>query len=295
MFGFLVGEALRDLRRAGPVALSAIMLITLSLAALGGFWLVSAHLGRAVNEWRNRVRLIVYLKREPTLLQSATLVDRVQAVPGVASVRYIGRAEALETLKRALGREASVVDQLPANPLPASIEVTPAPSAATPEGARVLFDRLSALPEADEVFGGVEWAERLSRWRRALATVGVGVGCVLGLAALLTVTTATTLVIHARRHETEIMRLSGAPELTVRLPLLLQGMVQGLVGAVLAVIALVAAYRLSAPRIESLMNVAALGLPEFGFLPPVDLAALVLAGTVLGGLGGWLARGRRQP
>jgi cell division protein FtsX len=55
VLGFLVGEALRDLRRAGRVAVGAVVLITLSLAALGGFWLVSSNLGRAVAKWRDRV------------------------------------------------------------------------------------------------------------------------------------------------------------------------------------------------------------------------------------------------
>ena len=249
MFGFLLGEALRDLRRAGRVAVSAILLITLSLAALGGFWLLSLNLGRAVGQWRDRVRIIVYLKREPAAAEVPALVERVQGVPGVAGAVYISRADALRALRQVLGKDASVVEQLPANPLPASLEVTPAAEAATPAGARALVTRLSALPEVDEVAGGVDWVERLSQWQRLLATIGLGVGAVLALAAILTVTTATTLVLHARRQETEIMRLVGAPELTIRLPLLLQGMMQGLVGAVLALAALTATHSLVAPRL----------------------------------------------
>ena len=294
MFGFLLGEALRDLRRAGRVAVSAILLITLSLAALGGFWLLSLNLGRAVGQWRDRVRIIVYLKREPAAAEVPALVERVQGVPGVAGAVYISRADALRALRQVLGKDASVVEQLPANPLPASLEVTPAAEAATPAGARALVTRLSALPEVDEVAGGVDWVERLSQWQRLLATIGLGVGAVLALAAILTVTTATTLVLHARRQETEIMRLVGAPELTIRLPLLLQGMMQGLVGAVLALAALTAAYSLVAPRLEPLVNLT-LGLSQIAFLTPVNLAVLTLAGTLLGALGGWLARAGREP
>src|SRR2546422_1615737 len=231
MAGFLIGEALRDLRRAGRVAVSAIVLITLSLAALGGFWLVSSSLDRAVAQWRDRVRIVVYLKREPWSADVPALLERVRSAPGVAGVTFIGKAEALRSLKQVLGKDASVVDQLPANPLPASLEVTPSAAAATPEGARELVARLAALPEADEVAGSVDWVEQLSHWQRLLTTIGLGVGAVLGIAAILTVTTATTLILHARRHETEIMRLVGAPEATIRLPLLLQGMMQGLAGA----------------------------------------------------------------
>src|SRR5512145_3541774 len=104
MLGFLIGQALRDLRRAGRVAVSAVVLITLSLAALGGFWLVSANLGRAVAKWRDRVRVVVYLKREPSAGDAAALVERVRAIPGVAGVVFIGKAEALRALKQVLGK-----------------------------------------------------------------------------------------------------------------------------------------------------------------------------------------------
>ncbi|MEK7387187.1 MAG: permease-like cell division protein FtsX [candidate division NC10 bacterium] len=293
MLGFLIGEALRDLRRAGRVAVSAIVLITLSLAALGGFWLVSSNLERAVAKWRERVRIIVYLKREPPAGEAAALVERVQGVPGVAGVLYLSKADALASLKTVLGKDASVVAQLPSNPLPASLEITPAAAAATPEGARALVERLASLPEAEEVAGSADWVERLSQWQRLLTTIGLGIGAVLAIAAFLTVATATTLILHARRRETEIMRLVGATEMTIRLPLLLQGMLQGLLGAVLALAALVATHRVVAPRLAPLVNLT-LGLPEIAFLPPLSLAVLLLAGTLLGGLGGWLARAGRE-
>jgi len=289
MLGFLIGEALRDLRRAGRAAISAILLITLSLAALGGFWLLSSNLGQAVTQWRDRVRIVVYLRREPSPMDATALIERVHAMAGVAAVRYTSKAAALASLKQALGKDANVVDSLPA-----SLEITPAAEAATPDGARALLARLAAMPEVEEVAGSVDWIERLSQWRRLMATIGLGIGAVLALAAILTVTTATTLVLHARRHETEIMRLVGAPEHVVRLPLLMQGMMQGLLGAMFAMWVLIGVYTLVAPRLEPLVTIT-LGLPRLTFLRPVNVGALMLAGTLLGGFGGWLARGRRDP
>ena len=293
MLGFLIGEALRDLRRAGRVAVAAVLLITLSLAALGGFWLVSTNVGQATAHWRDRVRIIVYLKREPPAADAHALMERVQAMPGVGAVRYVSKAEALGTLKQVLGKDASVAEQLPANPLPASLEVTLTAEGTTPEGARGLIARLSGLSEADEVGGGIDWIERLARGQRLLEVIGLGVGAVLAMAAILTVTTATTLVLHARRQELEIMRLVGAPELVVRLPLLLQGMLQGLVGAVMAIWVLIVLYTIAGPRLEPLVS-QTLGLERLTFLRPQTVVALMFAGTMLGGFGGWLARGRTE-
>ena len=294
MLGFLIGEAVRDLRRAGRVAVAAILLITLSLAALGGFWLVSTNVGQAVAHWRDRVRVIVYLKREPAPTDVQPLVERVQAMPGVATVRFVSKSEALGTLKQVLGKDASVAEQLPTNPLPSSLEVTLTEDGATPDGARALIARLSALSEADDIGGGIDWIERLARGQRLLEVIGLGVGAVLALAAILTVTTATTLVLHLRRQELEIMRLVGAPELVVRMPLLLQGMLQGLLGAVMAIWALIVVYTVAGPRLEPLVS-QTLGLERLTFLKTQTVVVLMFAGTMLGGCGGWLARGRSEP
>ena len=294
MFGFLLGEALRDLRRAGRVAVSAILLISLSLAALGAFWLLSSNLGRAVDQFRERVKIVVYLKREPSTAESTALVERVRRMTGVGGVRYVGKSEALGTLKQVLGKDAAVADSLPQNPLPASLEITPTAEGATVEGARALVTRLSALPETEEVGGGLEWMDRFAQVQRLLWLFGLGVGAVLAGAAILTVATATALVLHVRRDEMEIMRLVGAPEHVVRLPLLMQGMMQGLIGAVLAVWVLVGCYAIIGPRAEPLVT-EALGIARLSFLRPPDVMSIMIAGTLLGGLGGWLARGRSEP
>lgn len=293
MLSFLVSEALRDLRRAGRVGLSAILLITLSLGALGCFWLLSLNLGRAVTQWRERVRIVAYLREEPKPAAVEDLVGRVQALGGVQRVRYVSRAEALALLKHSLGPQASVVEQLPRNPLPASLELTPDEQTATPEGTRALVQRLSALPEVEEVQGGAEWVESLAQWQRLFQLTGLGVGAVLALAAILTVTTATTLVLHVRRDEMEIMRLVGATEMVIRLPLLLQGMAQGLLGAVVALGALEVAYVLLAPRLEPLLNLT-LGLGRAVFLSAPQVTLLLAGGAMLGALGGLLAKGRAE-
>ena len=288
---FLLGETVRDLRRAGRVGVSAVFLISLSLTALGCFWVLSLNLGRAAAQWHQRLRVVAYLKDELPAGSVAPLLNRIQAVGGIQQLRYIDKQEALATLKRELGAQADVVDQIPANPLPASIEVTPAPAAATPEGTRALIRRLSEFPEIEEVQGGTEWVERLAQWQRLLGGIGLGIGGVMALAAILTVTTATTLVLHVRRQEMEIMRLVGATEGMIRLPLLLQGLVQGLLGAVMALGGLWLAYRFVQPWLEPLLSLT-LGLPRITFLSPADAALLLGGGGLLGAFGGLLAKGR---
>ena len=291
MPSFLVGEALRDLRRAGSVGVSAILLIALSLAALGGFWLFSLNLERAIGQWKERVRIVVYLREEPPADKVDVLLGRIEGLGGIQRVRYVSKDDALQSLKRSLGAQGDIADHLPKNPLPASVEVSPAPDRATPEGTRDLVDRLAALPESEDVQGGAQWVEGLAHFQRLFQLVGLGVGAVLALAAVLTVTTATTLVMHLRRDEMEIMRLVGATESVIRMPRLLQGMAQGVVAGTLAVAVLEIAYALVAPRLEPLLPVT-LGLERAVFLSVPQMLMLIGGGAALGAVGGLLAARR---
>ena len=112
MISFIFNEAMRDLRRAGRVGVSAILLIALSLTALGGFWLLSLNLGRAIDQWGDRVRVVVYLKDEPPAAKLDELMQRIEAVGGIQRLRYISKSEALRALKRSLGSQADIADQL---------------------------------------------------------------------------------------------------------------------------------------------------------------------------------------
>lgn len=287
MLSFLVGEALRDLRRIGLVGASAIALIALSLAILGGFGLFSLNLERAISQWRDRVRLVVYLREEPAAGKVDDLIRRIEAVEGVQAARYVSKAEALQALKRSLGARAEVADQLPRNPLPASLEITPDALRTTPDGNRDLVTRLEALPEVEEVQGGTQWVEGLAQFRRLCEAVGLAVGAVLAVAAILTVMTATTLVLHLRRDELEIMRLVGAAESVIRFPRLLQGGLQGLLAAVLALAGLEVAFALTAPRLEPLLAIT-LGLEGAHFFSVPQMLLLIGGGAALGAVGGML-------
>jgi len=288
---FIVAEAFRDLGRAGRLAVFAVLLIALSLGALGAFWVLSENLGSAVARWREQLRIVVYLREEPSGPAAAALVKRIEGLDGVKRAGYVSKAEALCLVRQSLGEYAAVTDTLPSNPLPASIEVTPDATVATVAATRTLVERLASMAETEEVQGGTVWVERLAHWQRLMRLLGLAIGSLLAVAAVFTITTATTLVLHARRQEIEIMRLVGAPERMIQLPLLLQGIVQGVLGAALAILVLAAAYHFTRPTLEPLITLT-LGLPRTSFLSTDAVTVLLIGGGLLGGAGGWLARGR---
>jgi cell division transport system permease protein len=255
---------------------------------------LSLNLERAIGQWRARARVVVYLRDEPAASKLDDLLRQARAIPGVQQVRYVSKDEALRTLRQALGTRAEVTERLPRNPLPPSLEVTPDAQAATPPGSRALVGRLMELPGVEEVQAGTRWLEGLAHFQRLFDLIGLGVGAVLALAAILTVTTATTMLLHQRRDEMEIMRLVGARESVIRLPRMLQGTAQGLVAAAIAVAILEVAYAFVAPRLQPLLPLT-LGLERLAFLSVPQILVLMAGGAVLGSMGGMLASRRARP
>src|SRR5262249_57043319 len=142
------------------------------------------NLERAVSQWQERVRVIVYLKDEPAESKLDDLLRQVEAIPGVQQVRYVSKDEALLTLRKTLGARAEVTEHLPRNPLPASLEVTPDAEASTPVGSQALVQRLTELPGVDEVQAAMRWLEGLSHFPRLFQLIRLALPPVLALPPL---------------------------------------------------------------------------------------------------------------
>jgi len=178
------------------------------------------------------------------------------------------------------------------NPLPASYEVTLHPAAQSSAAVEALAERVRQLPGVTDVRYDRRWLDRLLSFVGLMRGVGFVLGAVLTLAAALTVTNVVRLALNARRDELEIMQLVGAPTVYVRGPFVMEGLLQGGIGALAALAALSVVF--VAVRSRYLVPLAAaLNVSSVRFLP-VELAlALVAGGMLVGCLAGLAAaRGR---
>jgi cell division transport system permease protein len=124
-----------------------------------------------------------------------------------------------------------------------------------------------------------------------LRLAGLAVALIVSFACLYIVASTIRLGVHARREQIEILKLVGATDRFVRVPFLIEGTLQGVVGAVAAGCLLFAIFRFAAPRLEGALS-AALSHVQLGFLSPAQLALGLLAGALLGLFGSRLALGR---
>ena len=285
-------EAAASLWRGRRAASLAVLTIGAGLFVLGFFLMINANLQRLTARWGEAAEFAVYLRDEAT-------ADQVQAVTALigdsglaASQHHVTKEEAAARFRRDFPDFAPAAEGVPRNPFPASIDVRLRADAREAEAAvEALAGRLAAQPGVSDVRYDRRWLARLNQVIRFVRVIGLVIVALLAVAAALTVANVVRLAAHARRDEIEIMQLVGAPFTYVRGPLVLEGVLQGGAGAIVAMLLLAVLYGALRARYGDAVA-GALGLGSLTFLPAELCAILLLGGMFLGCLGGLIvARG----
>jgi cell division transport system permease protein len=270
-------------RRSGALSTAT---IAVALFVLGAFLITTSNLQRLGREWSNSAQLSVYLT-DAIMPEERATIERTLA-PGniVASAQYVSKADALARFKKTFSELSSTIDGVGDNPLPASFEVQ------LQGGANASVDLLVAelrqLPGVADVRYDREWLARLVAAIDVIRLVGGILGALLTLAAALTVANVVRLGLYARRDELEIMDLVGAPSAYVRGPFVMEGTLQGGLGALVALVALGVVFLVLRGRY--LVPLAtAINLSAVQFLSAELSLLLVAGGMVVGCIGGLVA------
>jgi len=221
-------------RRAPLPSLLSITTIAFSLFVFGLFGLVAVNIHDVIGNVAERVEVVAYIERGTPIETTTTAMGDIQAFPEVESVSYVTAAEALVRARRELPEFQSVFQDLEANPLPASFEVRLKPDFRDAAHAAAVADRLRAFRFVDDVRYGGDWVAKLDHLRNIAAAVGAVVGAAFALVAIMIIGTTIRMAVLHRKDEIVIMRLVGATDGFVRRPFLLEGLIKGLLGGVLA-------------------------------------------------------------
>jgi cell division transport system permease protein len=230
----------------------------------------------------------VYLVDEITEEQRRAIELALAPGPIVAAQEYVSKEAALARFKQTFNDLARSIDTLGENPLPASYEVRLNPQGATEAGIDELGARLRETAGVADVRYDRQWLGRLTSAISLVRGVGLLMGAVLSFAAALTVAAVVRLALNARRDEIEIMQLVGAPTAFVRGPFVMEGVIQGGIGALVALVALgVVFFSLRGSYLAPLA--AAVNLSTIRFLPAELGVLLILGGMAVGCVGGFVA------
>ena len=289
---YAIEEAAASLWRGRQSGALSTGTIALALLVLGGFLLVTANLEQLGAQWSNAAEMSVYLKDDVSPAQRTAIEQAIAARQAVASREYVSKADALARFRRTFADLAATVGDLGDNPLPASYELRLNGGPGTRSAMDDLGTALRQMPGVADVRYDRQWLDRLLRAVTILRAVGLLLGLVLTLAAALTVANVVRLALYARRDEIDIMQLVGAPQAYIRGPFVMEGVLQGGVGALLALLVLGVGFL--AVRARYLAPLAsAINLASIRFLPVELCVLLVLGGMLVGCVGGLVAAWNR--
>jgi cell division transport system permease protein len=230
---YLLGQALANLRRNVLVVFAAVVAVLVMLTLVFGTIVLRWSIDQDIGRWDDNVRVIAFLSDDLTLEEIDVLQQDILSWEQTEGVQYFSKAEALDEFRELFSDQQSLIDVVEEDPsiLPASLRIRPAAAADYSS----ITDRLVVIPGIREVSAADEAIDALVARSDRLRTFAVWIVIILGAAAVVLIANTIRIAIFARRDEIGIMKLVGAGNWFVRIPFFLEGIIEGVVGAILAV------------------------------------------------------------
>lgn len=290
---FVVSEALHYGLTNRVMTLLSIATMGVSFFTFGLFALFEHNLAASVSEWRASLSINIFLDDSIEKKTRQELLASLREEPLVDSVLYVSKEEARKKFGDLFPALKENMMLLGENPLPASFELRLQSAEASPAAVVELARRVKDLSGVTDVQYDLPWYEKMEGIIRAIRAGGLGFGFVLFLAAAFTVSNVIRIAVYARSDEIAIMRLVGATGIQIKGPFILEGAVQGFLGALLGLVVLhgfqAAAGHWVAPRLPLLYSTFLARFPEGG-----ESLWLLAAGLLVGALSSAFAL-RRLP
>ncbi|MBI5587760.1 MAG: ABC transporter permease [Deltaproteobacteria bacterium] len=273
---YIFTDALRSLRENMVTTALTAVTLGVSLSIFSIFLFVFINLNAAINSWGDRTQIVAYIKdgsEAPDRIRQAVL-----GIPGVKSVEFVSKEKALKELKDELKGHEAILAGVDANPLPASVEIKVGDLYKNPGAVTAVVDRLRRMDWVEDVQFNRQWIEKVSALLGFVELAAVFMGVFLAAATVFIISNTIRLAVYARKEEIEIMRLVGASNRFIKIPFFIEGVVQGLIGGLVALLIIGAGRYLVAAKIP----------PYFSFvveapLPvPVIIVILIVSGVTMG-------------
>lgn len=231
----ILTQAWNSLRRHPLVALGAIANIAVSLSILGGFLIMSANLEHMAGNLASEATISVQLKDGA---DERAIQTKLTADTRVKEAKFVSKDEALEEYAKQVNLPYKDLRNSIANPLPDLVRVSVVEPSDLPDVAQ----SAKTLKGVSKVRYQRDVAQKLFRMANGIKLMGLVLGAIMALAALMLVSTTIQLGVHSRRREIRIMQLVGATNNFIRAPFVIEGAVQGLLGGLMATVLLLCGY-----------------------------------------------------
>lgn len=280
---FYLREAFVDFWRSGLMSLVAVATVTVSLIVFGTFLMLVINLNNLVASLSSKLEIMSYLKDGLSNTEVDVLRSRILELPAVSEVSYLSRDQAWQSFKEIFGSRLNLDEVEMTNPLPDSLVIRVKDVSAIDNAAK----KIAELAGIDEVRYGGRLAARIEVFNKAIHRGGWLLIILLVVATLLIIVNTIHLTVMSRQREITIMQLVGATDSFIRWPFIIEGLIIGFLGAVLALIVLEALNQTLILKLRAVLPFLPIG---FSTLQLVGiLGSVALSGMGLGVLGGYIS------
>ncbi len=281
--GFAVVRAWQGFWRNAMMSLAATATVILMLVLLSGLFIVIAGLNSGLEFIESKVGVTARLVDGLPDAQRDVLVEHVEGLPGVASVEYVSPDDAMRRLREAYEERGQTLDLGGADiDLYASVEI----GLVEPEAAASVVEALGERPEVDRITTRQADYDKLLDIIGVFRTVGLVALGLVGLTVLFMIVNTIRIAVYSRANEIEIMRLVGASDSFIRWPFILEGILCGLIGAVITMVMVAVVWDPIQPILVQVFQMPTAVSAEF----LATLSAVVLgAGLGVSALGSWIS------
>ncbi len=278
---YFIREVFISLRRNNWMSFASIGTVAVSLFVLGVFLTLVLNMNRMAGMLESQVQIAVYLEDHLDRDDKEDLEERIQGLSGIQSVVYVDKDEALERFKERLGDQKYLLDAMEEgkNPLPDAFEVT----VRLPELVQTAAASIQEMKGVSEAKYGQDVVEHLFDITRLVRIFGLLLMVLLAGATIFIISNTIRLTVFARRKEIAIMKYVGATDWFIRWPFMLEGIVLGCIGGLIAAVALRSFYAAMASKIYNTLTFFPL-MPQYPFMDYVGLGIL-FSGMVIGAIG----------
>ena len=268
--------------------LTTIGIIAISMLIFSTFTLIAFNLTSFLKIWEDKIEIIAYLKKETPLKEVESLLKKARQLEGVDALKYVSPSDAMAFMEAKLGSQKNLLEGIQPGVLPPSFEIQLKKEYRNPTKIKEVVSRLKQFPQIEEIQYGQEWVETFSALVHILHVTQWILGGLLLAAMIFIISNTLQLTVSSRREEIEIMHLVGASPAFIQVPFYIEGLIQGLFGAGLAIFFLFLLHKGFFLYIPPSIQTWLAGIPIL-FLPPEAIARILLGGMVLGIFGSVVA------
>ena len=235
-FLFSVSEGIKGLSKTRMATSLSMSSIALSIILLGLFTIFILNLNNWISLIRDKIEIELFIDLTASDKEIEGLKKQVEKIEGVKSVQYINKIQAAERFKQETGED--IYEVLNFNPFPASFILTLNNEYRTYQHVERIKKKLETLQHVDEVVYKKQLLETIDHYINIILLIIISFSMIIIFIASVLIYNTIRLTIYARRDTIQIMRLVGATEAFVKRPFIIEGILQGLVGAIIAIIIL---------------------------------------------------------